>query len=526
MSYVAPLSAAEHGADAAALNATAPGSVRPAVRATPSVSEILRSSALVGGASALAAMIGLLRVKAIALMLGPAGVGLLGAFTAIAELSRSLAGMGINSSGVRQIADSAGSGDAQRLARTVAVLRRTALVLGVLGAVLLALSARHVATLTFGDDHHWGAVALLSLAIFFRLVGDGQGAALQGLRRIGDIARLGVLGTLLGTLASIALIYRLREDGVAASVVVMAAASCLFSWWYSRKVPVEATIVDCRTLRPEAVALLRLGLAFMVSGLLTVGAAYLVRLILIRAGGLEAAGLYQAAWAVGGVYVTFVLQAMGTDFYPRLVAAANDNAESNRLVNEQMQVSLLLAGAGVIATLTFAPWVVAILYSEAFQAASDTLRWVCVGMALRVITWPLGYILVSKGRASLFIGADLVWTLANVLCTWWCVGRFGHVGAGIAFFTSYVLHVMVVYPITRRLSGFRWSRQVAQTAAVFALMVAAVHSGFLLLPPAPALALGVAVFVSCLAWTVPQLRELARSNGLPKKIVKVFGTRR
>ena len=109
------------------------------------------------------------------------------------------------------------------------------------------------------------------------------------------------------------------------------------------------------------------------------GAAYAVRMVLIRHDGLDAAGLYQSAWAIGGLYVGFVLQAMGADFYPRLVAVAKDNAECNRLVNEQAQVSLLLAGCGVIATLTFAPWSIELLYSSDFEACTDVLRWIMPG---------------------------------------------------------------------------------------------------------------------------------------------------
>ena len=48
---------------------------------------------------------------------GPAGFGLFGLYGSIAVLTQSIAGMGINSSGVRQIAEAVGSGDKARIAR-------------------------------------------------------------------------------------------------------------------------------------------------------------------------------------------------------------------------------------------------------------------------------------------------------------------------------------------------------------------------------------------------------------------------
>ena len=75
-------------------------------------------------------------------------------------------------------------------------------------------------------------------------------------------------------------------------------------------------------MRREATALLTLGLGFLASGFLTMGAAYAIRILVLHTGGVEAAGIYQAAWTIGGLYAGFILQAMGTDFYPRLTAAS------------------------------------------------------------------------------------------------------------------------------------------------------------------------------------------------------------
>src|SRR4051812_25415285 len=88
----------------------------PAVEATETIAaeaaprkstygQILRSSAIVGGSTMLNVGIGILRTKAMALLLGPGGFGLAGLYTSIINLTQSIAGMGVNSSGVRQIAE-------------------------------------------------------------------------------------------------------------------------------------------------------------------------------------------------------------------------------------------------------------------------------------------------------------------------------------------------------------------------------------------------------------------------------------
>src|SRR4051794_15460313 len=170
------------------------GGPREAALAVPEVEEsesssygqMLKSSVLIGGSSALNVVLGIVRSKAMALLLGPAGFGLMGLYLSIANLAQSIAGMGINSSGVRQIAAAVGSGDTGRIVRTATVLRRTSVVLGVLGAALLVGFSVPISRLTFGSGERAVPVALLSLAVLFRVVSDGQGALVQGLRRISD----------------------------------------------------------------------------------------------------------------------------------------------------------------------------------------------------------------------------------------------------------------------------------------------------------------------------------------------------
>ena len=232
---------------------------------------------------------------------------------------------------------------------------------------------------TFNSDDYATPVALLSLAVFFRAISDGQGALIQGMRRIADLARIAVLGAIFGTFVSIGLIYFFRRDGIVPSLVAVAGISLVISWWYRRKIPIPPASLTVSEFQDEASALLKLGVAFMATAVLTTGAAYAIRTLLVNTIGVEAAGLYQSAWALGGLYVGFILQAMGSDFYPRLTAVANNHPECNRLVNEQAHISLLLAGPGVLATLTFAPVVIAFFYDVTFigavQAAALDLPW-------------------------------------------------------------------------------------------------------------------------------------------------------
>jgi PST family polysaccharide transporter len=342
------------------------------------------------------------------------------------------------------------------------------------------------------------------------------------MRRISDLARMGVLGALFGTMISIPMVFFLREKGVVPALVCIAAMSIITSWWYSRKVRIRPLAMTSSQVRQEAVALLKLGFAFMASGIMMMGAAYAVRTMVLRMVGFEAAGFYQAAWTLGGLYVGLILQAMAADFYPRLTAVAKDHAVCNRMVNEQAQVSLLLAGPGVIATLTFAPVVIALFYSAEFSAAVEILRWICLGMTLRVITWPMGFIILAKGAQNYFFWTELAWTIVNVGLSWLCVKYFGLSGAGIAFFGSYVFHGLMIYPIVRRLIGFRWSAANIKAGLLFLSLIAAVFCGFYVLSTLLATGVGLLALGLGGVYSIRVLLNLVTLDQIPRSLHRLF----
>jgi enterobacterial common antigen flippase len=474
--------------------------------------QILKSSAVIGGSSVVKIGLGIVRTKAMALLLGPAGVGLLGLYGTIADLAQTIAGVGINSSGVRQIAEAVGTGDTRCIARTVTTLRRVALLLGALGALLLVVFCRPIARLSFGDNQHAAPVALLALAVFFGAVSGGQIALVQGMRRIADLALTNLWGALYGTLFSIGIIYFFARSGnanagVVPALVCVAAMGIVTSWWYSRKIKVDRAAMKLADITAEVSALLKLGLVFMASALMAAGTAYLVRIIVMRKMGEDAAGFYQAAWGLGGMYVGILLQAMGADFFPRLTAVARDNHECNRLVNEQAEVSLLLAGPGVLATLTLAPLVIQLFYSAKFGPAVDVLRWICLGMMLRVASWPMGYVLLAKGARHPFFWSELVSSLIQVGLVWVGVLHFGLNGTGIAFAASYVIYWCLIYAIVRSVSEFRWSATNKQVGLLYGLLVSAVFAGRYWLPD-PVVTIGG--LVATLLTGIYSLRTICR----------------
>lgn len=418
--------------------------------------------------------LGAVRSKLMALILGPDGFGIFGVFSSIYELARNVAVMGLNSSGVRQIAEADSAGNTKALARTVETLRRVVWFTGGIGALLLLVMCLPIAKFSFEDRRYTSGVALLAAAVFFGAVSAAQIALLQGLRRIGDLARANMVGAVIGTIASVPLIYIWGEKGIAPALVCVAIAALVGSWWYCRHIQTEHVSMSIGEVYGEASDLLKLGFVFMATGMMTLAVPYLVRIMVLRQLGTNSAGYYHSAWQWGGLYVGYILQAMGADFFPRLTAAVKDHSQCNRLVNEQAETGVLLAGPGILGTLTFAPLVIQLFYSAKFGPAVEILRWFSLGMMMRVASWPMSFILLAKGARRLFFWSDLFTNALQLSLVWLGLKYLGLRGAGAAFFGSYLVYWILIYVIVRSLTGFRWSSENKKIGSLFALLISIV----------------------------------------------------
>lgn len=416
-------------------------------------------SSMVGGAQLIKMFIGIVQTKFVAVLIGPSGIGLIAAYQSVIQLGSQISGFGINQSGVRDVAAAAGSNNQNSIARTIFILRRMCWLTGLGGTIGLAVLALPISLLTFGTSAHAMSLALLSAIILVTAIAQGQMAIIQGLRRIGDLVRIQIVGSLAGACVSIGLYVYFGMAGIVPALFAIAVFNLGVAWWFSRKVIPATVRIPWRETLASAKSLFGLGAAFMVGGLATTFTAYATRVLIVRNIGIDGVGMYQAAFAISGYVVNFVLGAMGADFYPRLAGVAENRREMNRLVNEQTEIGLLLSTPVLIVILGLAPLAINILYSADFAPAVELLRWFAVGCFLRVISWPMGFIQLAKGEKHWFMFSQIVFNALHIFFIIGGMDLWGLRGAAMAFCAMYICHVIGIRLIAQHLTQFSWSHK-------------------------------------------------------------------
>ncbi len=462
--------------------------------------QILRATTIIGGSSLLNVIFRVIQSKAAAVLLGPTGLGLIGLLNSATSLAGTIAAAGLPASGVRQIAEADGSGDGAKVATTAITLQRIALLLAVAGALVFFAFREQIAQLTLGSTQYANAMALLSAVPLFTVVSGAQLAMIRGKRRIGDLARATIIGSALGTLVGVPILYLMGLAGVVPYLVAIAGTALLMSWWYMRKIPIAKVPLTRKVIAHEARWLLKLGFVFMLSGLTTMATMYLVRVMIARLLGIGATGLYEAAITLSNVYVGFILGAMGADFYPHLSSVVHDDRRSNELINAQVEVGLLLATPGILGMLAVGPFVLQVLYSAQFVAAFEVLRWQVLGTFLRVVTWPLAFLLLAKAKGGLYFWTEFGTNVFYLSMIGLGIHFRGLPGVGMAFATMYLFHLGLTNLLARRLSGFRWSgRNLRVGGLTFTMVIGAFIISFFS-PSAVATGLGLVLTLAISAY--------------------------
>ena len=432
--------------------------------------QILKATGVVGGAQIISILIRIIRVKVIAVLLGPAGVGIAGLYQSTITLVQNATSLGLGFSAVRDVAEADGTGDQRRVGRTITILRRWVWLTGLLGMAVLLVFQKEFSRFAFKDSHHAVDFLILSIVPLFAALSGGQMAMLRGIRRIGDMARAGVLGAAAGLCVTVPLYWWMGLRGIVPAIILTALIELVLSWYFARRIAVSKVPVDWRETISGGKGMIKLGFFTVITGFATTGTMYLVRIFLADRLGVDGVGQFQAAWSLSETYVGLVLGAMGADYFPRLSAVNFDNSQVNRLVNEQTEIALLIAGPVLIGMMCFMDIIVALFYSHKFGQSIDILYWQTLGNLLKVILWPMAFVLLAKGRGSYFIIVELLWNVFFLASIWFLWPSTGIVSTGISFFIAYSILTLVVYGVCKRICNFSWSKKSLKAIVLFSIL--------------------------------------------------------
>ncbi len=454
---------------------------------------ILKYTGLFGGVQGLGILLNLVRNKFVAVLLGPSGMGLVSIYSTAMNFFSQATNLGLSFSAVRHLSEAFGCGDTAAMERTVRVVRGWVL-LTALAGMLLFLLASPLLSRVFSISDHTLDFALLSPIVAMTALTGGETAILKASRRLGNLAVVQIGTVVAALVVSVPLYWKYGMGGIVPVLLLVALATLVLTARCSlRLYPLH--LRGSKGLLGEGMGMVRLGVAFVLAGIMGSGAELAIRSFLNAWGCLDAVGLYNAGYMLTITYAGMVFSAMETDYFPRLSAVNHDREAVCLLANRQMEVSLLLVSPMLALLIVLLPVFVPLLFSDSFAPAVAMAQAATFSMYLKAASLPVAYITLAKGDSCAYFLLESAFDVAMVALVICGYRWFGLWGAGAALSAAHLFDLIIVVTYASVRYGYRMSPSVVRYMAIQYPLGIAVYAFAVLRMPSVVSLVGCAVAI-------------------------------
>lgn len=169
----------------------------------------------------------------------------------------------------------------------------------------------------------------------------------------------------------------------------------------------------------------------------------LIRAYLTQEFSLAYAGYWEAMIRLSTVYLLLVTTTLGVYYLPRL-SELNAIDEIKKEVYLGYKFIFPLAVVGGICVFILRDWIINLLFSPSFAPMQDLFLWQMMGDALKIGSWILAYLMLSKAMTKLYICTEIIFTVLLIALTYICTQVFGFEGVSIAHLINYGLYWIVI----------------------------------------------------------------------------------
>lgn len=168
-----------------------------------------------------------------------------------------------------------------------------------------------------------------------------------------------------------------------------------------------------------------------------------IRYYLSQEFGLNYAGYWEAMIRLSSAYLMLVTTTLGVYYLPRLAELTHLD-EIKKEVYLGYKFIFPLAVVGGMGVYILRDWIITFLFSQAFMPMRDLFLWQMIGDSLKIGSWILAYLMLSKAMTKLFVTTEILFALSSVGLTYVCSKLFGFEGVSIAHLVNYALYWLVM----------------------------------------------------------------------------------
>ncbi|MCR4593097.1 MAG: oligosaccharide flippase family protein [Bacteroidaceae bacterium] len=426
-----------------------------------SYDHVLKYTGVFGGVQGLKMLVSLIRNKLTSKFLGRFGVGMISVYSSISEFLISVSNMGIPFNATQRSGELFEVGTNEQIEHFVKVVRTWVLWTAILSALLCVFSSPFLSYFFFEKEwnHCWEVLMVIPISVSY-LLAEGECAILKGLRQVRKVAIIESCIALLTLVLTIPFYYYMGWRGVLIGLICSSLASFITHACFSFKLISYKVSPISRRIFFEGLPMLKKGIPYVLAGISTAGLAMIIPALILKGegGSMDDVGLYRAGWTLTAGYASMMFVALEADYFPRLSSVNQDTERMNQAINQQVNVCLLVLTPLLILFILFLPWLIRILYTDAFMPVLNMSICACFYTFFRALSLPLGYSTLAKGDSLVFLAMEVAYNLFFGGLIWWLYNAYGLVGIGIALSVGALYDIFVAILVC----GYRYKVKISR----------------------------------------------------------------
>lgn len=392
---------------------------------------------------------GLVSVKIVASIIGPAGVALVGQLNNFSTIALSLATGGINSGITKYIAEY--KSDASKVKQYLATAFRITVVCSLLVGLVLLLLCKQLSSLIMMTPQYWYVFAIFGITITFYGLNNMLVSVVNGYKQFNKYVKVNVVSSIFGVAFTVALVLALGLPGALISAVTFQSLMIFVSVLMLRKLEwLRKDWLVGKFKRTIASQYFRYALMTLLSVFLVPISQMLLRGYVISEISITEAGWWEGMNRISNMYLMVITSSFSVYYLPRL-SEISDRIELRHEIFKcyKVIVPLLLAGFTVIYFLRF--FIVKLLFTHEFMPMTQLFIWQMAGDFFKICSWLLAFLMVAKSMTKAYISTEIIFTLSYILLGYTFIRLDGIVGLCQAYLTNYVLYLVVLTFMFRKL---------------------------------------------------------------------------
>lgn len=415
-----------------------------------SYSRIFKGIAVFGGTQLVNILVKIIRGKLVSILLGAKGMGLASLFSSSSNIVVNFSGLGLNASGVRDISEASTIEDEQLRKEKLSIINQCYFMTYILGFILSIAFSPLLSYWTFGDYSYTLTFCVLSIFVVLELCGVHNIAVLQGMGMIKKLAKSTITITITTFVSAMACYYFWGLNGIIPAMLIGAFLNASIRYNQVRQLNIPFKWYPIRDVLKQSKTMMSVGTVSLMSLMMNSIMLYVVNIFIKKFGTIEDIGYYNAANAIILQSVSMLFAAMSADYYPRLAKIAGNREETNMAVNKQTEVLCYIAMPILGLMIVASSLVIYILLSSDFLVITNFVKWIALGTAFKVFSYPLGHVIWAKGDVMILFYLEGIYNSSMRLVVYvlaYYLGGLDGLGYGICAVNAInlIIYSLILY---------------------------------------------------------------------------------